>query len=639
VFFFLPIGLDEQTVNRIPWVTIGIAAACLLAFFGTYVLPKPTDTSEQARQLAEYWLQHPQVEPPEALTSVLSDGFLRRIASARRDQPGVTATPEEQATFDSLAAAFMAAVDHQPIRKYGLIPSRGFAQVGWLTYMFLHAGWMHILGNFLFFYLVGPILEDVWGRLVYLSFYLIGGLAAALAQFLAERHSGIAIVGASGAIAACMGAFMLRFASRRVRMFYFIWVVRPFTGTFLMRAWLWALLWVGSEIFSFLVQGAHGSGVAVLAHIGGFGFGAAFALGLKATGIERKHLAPAVEKTHEAWVQHPGIERAGGLLAEGDRAGAHAAFAEVLREQPHNRDAAVALARLELEAGHLQAGSRFLERALSADITRNDNDLIRATVEDLGTAFSPAALKPGIAYRVAQALEEGGNPGLAERTFAASGAAGGGLGAKALLRAAELRIASHTDVKGAAQYLDSLAAIPGVAPEVLAKAQELRRSVESSGVPGGGRGISLEDGPAASPDRPVVRSARLVAMEPTALQIEDETQRRMAMPMRNVLAVAVGVIPSPDGGGRNLVLTDVVLQWGGVGQRASVVRFSGGALSLPKLFPGVAPRDAFGQFLARLFEASGASGIPDKDAMLKGEYARYDSIAAFEAACYGLGTS
>jgi hypothetical protein len=317
--------------------------------------------------------------------------------------------------------------------------------------------------------------------------------------------------------------------------------------------------------------------VAVLAHIGGFGFGAAFALGLKATGIERKHIAPALEKTQEAWVQHPGVERAERLLAEGDRRGAHVALEEVLKTQPHNRDAAVALARMELEAGHPQAGSRLLERALSADITRNDNDLMRATVEELGAAFAPAALKPAIAYRVAQALEAGGNPALAERTYAASGAAGGALGAKALLRAAELRIASHTDVKGAVQYLDALAAIPGIAPDVREKAQQMRRSVESSGVPGGGRGISVGDGHA-SADRPVVRSARLLAMEPTALQIEDETQRKMALPMRDVLAVAVGVIPSPDGSGRNLVLTDVVLQWGGSGQRASVVRFTGGAL-------------------------------------------------------------
>jgi membrane associated rhomboid family serine protease len=635
MFFFLPIGLDDQTVNRIPWVTIGIAATCLFAFFGTWVLPTPPDTSAQAKELAEYWLEHPQVEPPESLTSVLSDSFLSRMASERSKHSG-TATPEEQATFDSLASAFVAAVDHQPIRRYALVPSRGYAQLGWLTYMFLHFGWLHILGNFLFFYLVGPILEDAWGRWVFSAFYVIGGIAAALAQFLAERHSGIAIVGASGAIAACMGAFMLRFASRRVRMFYFVMLgFRPLTGTFFVRAWLWALLWVGVEILSFVFRGAHGSGVAVLAHIGGFAFGAAFALGLKVTGIERKHLAPSVEKTHEAWTQHPGVERGQGLLAEGDQAGARRAFAGALEAQPLNRDAALGLARLELEAGHLEAGSRTLERALTADMARNDPEAIRVTVEELGAAFAPAALKPAIAYRVAQALDAGGNAALAERTYAACGGGGGTLGAKALLRAAELRIASHTDVKVALRYLDSLGALPGASAEAMERAGELRRSVEGSAVPGGGRALSLDHAPSA-PRRPVVRNARLLSIQAAALEIEDEMQRKMTLALREVLAVAVGIIPAPEGGSRNLVLTDLVLNWGSAGQRASVVRFTGGALSLPRLFPGVSPREAFGRFLAQLLEGSGATGVPDKDAMLKGEYARFESAAAFEAGCYGL---
>jgi len=99
--------------------------------------------------------------------------------------------------------------------------------------MFLHFGWMHLLGNLFFFYLVGPLLEDLWGRRFFAGFYLIGGLTAGLAHFALDPRSAVLMAGASGAIASCMGAFTYRCASRRIRMWYLIFLIR--SGTFLIR--------------------------------------------------------------------------------------------------------------------------------------------------------------------------------------------------------------------------------------------------------------------------------------------------------------------------------------------------------------------------------------------------------------------
>ena len=83
--------------------------------------------------------------------------------------------------------------------------------------MFMHAGWLHIIGNMVFFWAFGPEIEDAMGRLKYLVFYLFSGLAASLAQIALMPHSTIPNLGASGAIAGVMGAFLVTYPHDRIR--------------------------------------------------------------------------------------------------------------------------------------------------------------------------------------------------------------------------------------------------------------------------------------------------------------------------------------------------------------------------------------------------------------------------------------
>src|SRR5690348_2799460 len=141
-----------------------------------------------------------------------------------------------------------------------------------LTAMFLHGSWSHIIGNMVFLWAFGPEIEGAMGRGRYLMFYLVGGVVAMLAQILANPHSTVPNLGASGAIAAVMGGFIVTYPRDRIKAVLFIFV-------FVRITLIPAALLIG---FWFLIQLVHAGavaqvqtgGVAYLAHVGGFVFGA-----------------------------------------------------------------------------------------------------------------------------------------------------------------------------------------------------------------------------------------------------------------------------------------------------------------------------------------------------------------------------
>ena len=144
-----------------------------------------------------------------------------------------------------------------------------------LTSMFMHAGLVHLAGNMLYLWIFGDNVEDVLGHFRYLLFYLLGGLAASLTHVVLYPLSGVPVVGASGAIAAALGAYLLLFPHRRVL------TIIPL-GFFLPMARVPAVIVLGGWFLLQLLQGtlslgmAEVSGVAVWAHVGGFAFGMLF---------------------------------------------------------------------------------------------------------------------------------------------------------------------------------------------------------------------------------------------------------------------------------------------------------------------------------------------------------------------------
>jgi membrane associated rhomboid family serine protease len=156
------------------------------------------------------------------------------------------------------------------IAAYGLIPDQfHFSNI--VTSMFLHGGWMHVLGNMWFLWIFGDNIEDILGHGKYLLFYLLCGAAAALAQVAVSPNSRIPTVGASGAIAGIMGAYMIKFPQSRILSLIFIVV---FFTTVELPAWIYLIYWFVLNFFSGVgtlgVSQSSQGGVAFFAHIGGF---------------------------------------------------------------------------------------------------------------------------------------------------------------------------------------------------------------------------------------------------------------------------------------------------------------------------------------------------------------------------------
>jgi membrane associated rhomboid family serine protease len=178
------------------------------------------------------------------------------------------------------AFAFVLELTHGEtfVTQWSAIPAQIVSGHHWitiLTAMFMHGSWAHIIGNMVFLWAFSPEIEDAMGRGRYLVFYLVGGLVAMLAQVAADPHSTVPNLGASGAIAAVMGAFLVTYPRDRIRTVLFIFV---FVRITFIPAGLLIGFWFLTQIFhAGSVAHVQTGGVAYLAHIGGLIFGAATA--------------------------------------------------------------------------------------------------------------------------------------------------------------------------------------------------------------------------------------------------------------------------------------------------------------------------------------------------------------------------
>jgi len=144
-------------------------------------------------------------------------------------------------------------------------PGRQFSHL--ITSMFLHGSWMHLLGNMWFLWLFGNNIEDSMGRLRFVAFYLITGLAAAFGQIVTNPASIIPMVGASGAISGVMGAYLILYP--RVRVYVLVPIFIFFTSIAL-PAWMMLGYWFFIQLASGLLSAGEMGGVAFWAHVGGF---------------------------------------------------------------------------------------------------------------------------------------------------------------------------------------------------------------------------------------------------------------------------------------------------------------------------------------------------------------------------------
>ncbi|MFH1438118.1 MAG: rhomboid family intramembrane serine protease [Pseudomonadota bacterium] len=207
---------------------------------------------------------------------------------------GAAGMEEEQKELDRLFEEFKAAGESSLLLRFGFVPGRR-SIIGAITHQFIHGGIFHLVFNMFFLWLAASKLEEIWSRPLFLGAYLFFGVAGAVTHAIAHPAGTAPLIGASGAVAGLMGAFMIRLARVKIRFFYAYWFfLKPRVGTFEAPAYFMLPIWFVSQLlFALLLKTGE---VAYWAHIGGFVAGAALAVAFKLTRFEQRVLGREPEK-------------------------------------------------------------------------------------------------------------------------------------------------------------------------------------------------------------------------------------------------------------------------------------------------------------------------------------------------------
>jgi membrane associated rhomboid family serine protease len=408
----LPISHERDTLLRWPVVSLTIIAICL----GVHLLSgMANDGSELFRDALQYYMEHPYLElDSEEILEEVPDlsTFVDLFDAMGGEEPDPMVVAEEQAILDAKVQALIEALDSHPVRRWGLTPADlHLHQL--VSHMFLHIGWLHLLGNLFIFYLgAGPI-EDVWGRPLFAAFFLSAGIFAAVFFVAAYPDSTLPMVGASGAVSGVVGAFLVRFWKVKIRFFYFLWFfMRIYTGTFQAAAWIMLPLWIANELYwayvshyiSQVMPGESG-GVAYLAHVGGFMFGALFALGVKALNLEERWVAPKIH-SKIGLEENPVLELAAEARKLGNPEEAWRVLEEELFRNGGNRDAALALWDVALELEQPVRAAPRMMSLIQQELREGEAELALQHWDELKGWVAEAPVPPRLGAMMGLALLE-----------------------------------------------------------------------------------------------------------------------------------------------------------------------------------------------------------------------------------------
>lgn len=393
----LPLGPDgDRSVRRHPWVSYGVVLLCF-AGFQYQLLARPGTEWEEAhaeKQAAVVALLRasPCLPAPRDITDrwyrpeVLE--LREELARACAERPR-RPRPEKQVELDALVVDLRLHERKHPVWRF-YDRAVDWSVVGALGSTFLHAGWFHLLGNLLFFYVVGPFIEDVYGRPWFLALYLGSGLAGSVATLCHDPGRTLYAVGASGAISGVMGAFLVRFTRRRIRLLSVVSLWLPFLSyRFSLPAWVILVFWFLKDVRGALLGLG---GIGWWDHIGGFVFGVAFALAFRWRDVEKSHVAPAVER-QVAYRAHPALVRAVEMRVQGRYRAARRGVELALATNPDDLDAwreryEIAVAEGDL-AGSVDHATRLIRLYVEADEPRLAARLVEDVLDRAGAAIPP----------------------------------------------------------------------------------------------------------------------------------------------------------------------------------------------------------------------------------------------------------
>ena len=614
----IPIGHEHETVRRLPLVSFAIIALNTLVFLFVALPGANHDelVRHKAVEVLEYWQQNPYLDLPEAFVrdvlpgagqqeqlKVATEAFKNLHPAAAEGDHGL-----EKRKLDTLVQSYFAAKADSPFLAWGLVPAHP-TLLAIFTSMFMHAGWMHFLGNMFLFYLAGLIVEDAFGRPLFAGLYLLSGVVAALAHIGAFPDSTIPLVGASGAIAGVMGAFLVRFARSRLKFAYFFWVIVIIRGTFTAPAWLMLPLWLLEQLF-YAAMVKSGGGVAYWAHVAGFAFGAAAAWGIWALRVEERWVHPKIE-AKISLTQDPALEEGLARLAAGDGQGARDALRPLLAREPRHADANLAIwesfVRDEMPEKGIPHMAHVVEHELKSGELALALDHWRELVQRTGRS-GPAQT----GFRLASALQES-DPTSAFEVFraVAEDPAAGLLGPKAAHRLAALATTAEERAHWAAR-----GAVPGPDPRQTAAQPaatgHAATPAEAPPPPPAVRGpMVLEPYPDALQAAPgvslAIEACFIESLDADGILLRGSGAAAEFLPFSRIAAVAVGGIT---GIAKPYLVIDLVLHpSAGV---HTALRLVSSQLD-PRMLTGrgdLSSVDAFRELVRRIAVAAGAPMLP-----------------------------
>jgi membrane associated rhomboid family serine protease len=429
----IPVGQEHSEVRRQPWVSYGIVTLNVLIFLFLWISSMHSDVparfEAKAKEVTEYLVRNPHLSVPPELAAFYGHQALQLLDQARQvsSPPIEWVVRRQQQKLNSLARELLATGRELPLFKPGFVPANPdpFAA---LSSMFVHAGILHLVGNMLFFFATGPFLEDVFGRVLFSLLYLFSG-AAALAVHTWQNPGSLApVIGASGAVAGIMGAFLVRLRTSRIRFLCVPIILLPwFRFRFLLPAFIVLPLWFVGQ-FWLATHMPEAGAVALWAHVGGFAFGATAALLILVFGIEKRWIHPRIE-ARVAWTQNAGLVEALDAQVRGDVKVARRRAEVVLREDPSNIDALRFACDLAAADCDWTKFGREASRLLDLYVARGENELATRLIGEASSAATDA-LPLRFHQRAASFLDRQGEEAWASRfhreiadRYAESGAA------------------------------------------------------------------------------------------------------------------------------------------------------------------------------------------------------------------------
>jgi membrane associated rhomboid family serine protease len=343
-----PIKHENMKSRRWPLVTIGLILVNFAIFLCTHqaLFAEERESSLWGvkMQVLALAAQHPELTISDDAQGLVIDFQRHCPADWAEMQSASTKTTDSgdaqsessddqaelQGEMNSLAAEYSKLRASSIGEQFGFIPAHP-NPIAYLSSIFLHRGWLHLIGNMWFLWLAGFVLEDIWGRPLFLLVYLLAGVAAIQIYAWATPTSMASLFGASGAVAGLMGAFLIRFPKLKIRLMWLFDVGLSGFFPLWVRAYWLLPVWFGMEIYRGRVAGETDN-IAHWAHVGGFIFGALAAVALRYSGLERKANKAIEEKI--TWTTDLELTQAGDLIENGKLEDAAVILNKYLAEKP-----------------------------------------------------------------------------------------------------------------------------------------------------------------------------------------------------------------------------------------------------------------------------------------------------------------